>query len=345
MKIIGITVLLVLSVFLDLNQLNAQTLTIRGNQFFLDGKNLPMWGVRAASASQNESNTSQLIAALDDYKSYGVSSLSVFVQGSSGGYSNPFSDHGKQIAKDHLDRLIRIIEECRKRSMVVIAGIFYQRTMADSSSAVCFPDEKSVYNAVETIVQRLKPFRNVIFNIANEQNSAIYQKFKPFSFNNPQNIIKLCRHVKKTDPDRITGGGGYNDNSNIEIGKSEFADVLLFDTFSDDIEKNQHSGWHYDYFRRMGVPDKPIINVEIFGGWTAQFLPPGVFTETGKEIHLKEIDEAVKRPGLYVHFHSNPWLQGPSGGYPARFDPGGQGTGDDPGISWWFEYLKTKINP
>lgn len=318
---------------------SGQKLSIQSDQFFWNGRNLPMWGIRVASASQSDENTQKLLEALPEYKKYGVNSISVYLQGSSGGYSDPFLKNGKEIDADHLNRLIRIIEACRKREMVVIVGIFYQRTMATDS--ICnLQNEKGVYRAVKTITKNLRPFENVIINIANEQNSSYYRRYDPFDFNDAQNIINLCRHVTKFDRDRIVGGGGYNDSLNIIIGRSEDVDVLLFDTFSGDIENNQHSGWHYDYFKKMGVPDKPFINVEIFGGWTRQFVPPGVYTEEGRELHLQEIDEAMKRPGLHVHLHSNVWMQGPSDGYPIRYHLGGMGTEHDPGIRWWFEHLQ-----
>lgn len=315
-----------------------QSLSIQGNQFFMDNEPLPMWGVRLASGSQNEENTQQLISVLDDYKAHGVNAISVYVQGSSGGYSDPFLKNGKQLDAGHWDRLKRIITACQERKIVVIVGIFYQRTMATEELRQ-LNTKQHIYRATKTLSRQLKPFGNVIINIANEQNSAYYKRFEAFDFNDPQNIIGLCKAVKKADPNRIVGGGGYNDSLNIIIGTSDAVDVLLFDTFSKDIDRQQHSGWHYDHFREMGVPDKPFINVEIFGGWTKQFVPPGVFTEQGKALHLQEIDEAAKRPGLHVHLHSNVWMQGPSGGFPTRYHLGGNGSKDSPGIRWWFEHI------
>jgi hypothetical protein len=67
-------------------------------------------------------------------------------------------------------------------------------------------------------------------------------------------------------------------------------------------------------------------------------MPPGVYTEEGKKIHIQEIIEAKKRPGLSVHLHSNPWCQPPEG-YPIRYDLGGMGTPQDPGILWWFKAI------
>tara|TARA_Y100001980_G_C14556918_1_gene353828 strand:- start:114253 stop:115302 length:1050 start_codon:yes stop_codon:yes gene_type:complete len=335
-------VFVILLLILVTNPLDAQKLTIRGEFFYWRDQELPFWGVRVASASQNEANTYDLIKNLRIYKSFGINAISVFVQGSSGGYEDPFRKGGKKLENDHLERLTRIIKACKDLNMVVIVGIFYQRTMAyDKELSIL--TEADVYQAVRTVTKKLKPYNNVVINIANEQNSSYYKEFKGFDFNDPQNIISLCQVVKEVDKDRIVGAGGYHDSLNVIIGKSPHVDALLFDTFSGDIEKNQHSGWHYDYFRAQGVVDKPIINVELFGGWTGQFVPPGVYTEAGKKIHLQEIDEAVKRPGLYVHFHSNPWMQGVLDGYPIRYDLDGQGTSKDPGIRWWFEYLRKQI--
>jgi hypothetical protein len=316
---------------------SAQELKVNGQFFTLDDKPFDMWGVRVASATQINEYTKSLIKNLNDYKSEGINTLSIYLQGSSGGYSDPFYDEGRNIKKGHLRRLKNIIEECAQRDMVVIVGIFYQRTVRNESN---LKTEAEIREAVRTVTQLLKPYNNIIINIANEQNSGYYKGFEAFNFNDPQNIIGLCEVAKKTDPNRIVGAGGYHDSSNVVIGKSEFVDVLLFDTFSGDIEKGHDSGWHYNFFKAEGVPEKPIVNVEIFGGWTKKFLPQGVYTEKGKEIHLKEIEAAKKQPGLFVHFHSNPWFQAADQGMKNRYDLGGMGTSDDPGVRWYFQKIK-----
>lgn len=323
---------------------SSQNLTVKGHSFYLDGKPFDMWGVRVASASQNDEYANALISNLDDYKKSGINSISVYLQGSSGGYSDPFYNKGKSIEKDDWQRMEKIIKACAKRDMIVIVGIFYQRTVKNPEISH-LKTESDIRNAVRTVAEKLKPYQNVIINIANEQNSGYYKEFKTFDFNNPKNIISLCEEVKKIDPERMVGGGGYHDESNVVIGKSEFVDVLLFDTFSGDIENKQHSGWHYDYFRENGVPDKPIVNVELFGGWTRQFMPQGVYTTEGKEIHYAEIEAARRRPGLYVHLHSNPWFQAMSQNLPNRFDLGGDGTAESPGVRWFFKKINKLENP
>jgi hypothetical protein len=193
----------------------ANQLMIEGDRFLMNGKPFEMWGVRVASGSQTEEFTDGLIASLDDYMAHGVNTITLFVQGSSGGFSDPFSPE---------------------------------------------------------------------------------------------------------------------------------VDVLLFDTYGKDIQNDQDSGWHYDYFLKNGVVGKPMVNVEIFGAWTKKFVTEsgkaGRYPPAGRRTHFREVDAARQRPGLSVFLHSNPWFQGPSIGWPVRYDLGGAGTNDDPGIRWYFEYAR-----
>lgn len=336
LKSIYITLMFSILLF---THLSAQNLKIVGNCFLLEGQPFDMWGVRVASASQTEKETQSLISNLDDYKANGINSISVFLQGSSGGYSDPFLNNGKDIDEHHFKRISRIIEACAEKDIVVIVGIFYQRAISDKKINK-LPNEKAIQNAVITVTKKLSLYKNIIINIANEHNSTIYKSFEPFNFNDPENIVKLCKLVKEIDPNRLVGGGGYNDESNVIIGKSGYVDVLLFDTFSEDIESGHHSGWHHDFFRLRGVPDKPLVNVEIFGGWTRKSVPQGVYSPEDKDIHYIEIYEAIKKPGLYVHFHSNPWFQGAAQGFENKYDLGGRGVADSPGVKWYFEKIK-----
>ena len=85
------------------------------------------------------------------------------------------------------------------------------------------------------------------------------------------------------------------------------------------------------------MTDKPIVNVELFGGWSDRF-PRGVFPPEARHAYEEEVERAAARPGLSVFFHSNPWCQTPD--LPMRYDLGGQGTADDPGIRWYFEQVR-----
>ena len=140
-------------------------LTVRGDRFFLDGRPFDMWGIRVASASQNERLTTGLIENLDEYRTHGVNSLAVFYMGSRGANSDPFSPDGLTVDADHQRRMERIIRAAAERGMVVVAGIFYQH------APLGLRDAAAVANVVRTVTAALRPYRNVIVNIANEQNS------------------------------------------------------------------------------------------------------------------------------------------------------------------------------
>lgn len=316
------------------------------DRFVVNDRLEDLYGIRVASASQSDENTEALISSLDEYKAHGVNAVTFFLQGSSGGFSDPFNEDGTRIAPEHLRRIHQIIEACDVRGMVAIVGIFYQRVIKNLENTRHLNSTEAIIEAVRTTTNALRDHHNVIVNIANEQNSGYYRDVEMFNFNDPEQIIRLCQIVKETDPKRLVGGGGYHDESNVIIGRSPSVDVLLFDTFPGDVEAEQDSGWHYEYFRENGVTGKPIVNVEIFGGWTkvcvSESGQAGVYSPEQRRIHLEEIDAAFLHPGLSVFFHSNPWCQGPSMGLPTHFDLAGQGTSEDPGIRWWFEYVRQK---
>ena len=153
--------------------------------------------------------------------------------------------------------------------------------------------------------------------------------------NNVADVLDLCRVAKEADPRRLVGAGGYDHAKNEAIGRAAEVDVLLFDTNG----PKPRSGELYERFVAAGVRDKPIVNVETFGAWTAKFQPQGVFPDEARRAYADEVADAARYPGLYVHFHNNAWCQAPAG-VRSRYDLGGQGTKDDPGIRWYFEKVR-----
>jgi len=118
------TLLAIAIIFLALLSLSVSAdnvINVDGDRFQLNGQPYDMWGIRVASASQSQDLNDELIANLDDYKSYGVNTVAVFVQGSSGGFSDPFSYDGKSIDAGHLTQIRQIIEACDDRRMVHVS--------------------------------------------------------------------------------------------------------------------------------------------------------------------------------------------------------------------------------
>jgi len=313
---------------------------VDGKLFTLNNKPFKMWGVRVASASVTESATTEFIAQLDEYKSYGINSFSIFLQGSSGITIDPFNAGGTTINQGVFERTTRIIQECDKRGMVVVLGIFYQNVKEPR-----LKDWNSCIQAVKLVAEKFKPYRNVIINIANEQNSEQHLDKAWAKVNQVDGIIELAKIVKKTDPERIVGGGGFAYVNNLLLTRSSDIDVLLFDTFFA-TDNSEH--W-YDYLSDGGKIEKPLVNVEMLGYSTLFCKPQGVFEKNkyyadGKKEFTNEIDRAMRTPGLNVFFHSTLWYQGLSKGLPQHYDLGGKGTKEDPGVRWYFEYLKQSLN-
>lgn len=313
--------------------LPAGTLTTAGDGFLLDGKPFKLWGVRTASASQSPAATQHLIAQLDDYARHGLNAVTVFYQGSSGGYSNPFSGDGLALDPAHQARMVEIITACDRRGMVVVVGLFYQR-------AEYFRTPIAWENAVRTVTRLLRPHRNVILNLANEQNSSLYRDSNSvFDLGDPARLIALCDLVHAEDRTRLVGAGGYDHAKNMTLGRSRSVDVLLFDT-----NGPEDSGALFDRFVAAGVTGKPIVNVEQFGAYSAKADFPqraGVFTTANRALFLREIDAARTRPGLHTFFFDVRWLQGTGHGQTEnRYDLGGDGTEDSPGWRWYAEAVR-----
>lgn len=310
---------------------------VDGTRFRVNNELFDMWGIRVASAVGKDAYTDHLVQQLDDYKTHGVNTITVFYMGSSGGHFDPFKPDGSGWRYPAFrDRMDTIIEECDQRGMIVVAGIFYQWKQTELTDQ-SLRDWKATQEAVKTVARHLKTkgYTNVILNIANEQNSDNY-KGEPWErVRNVNDLIELVKLAKEVHPELLVGAGGYDHSKNEELGKSCELDVLLFDT-----KGPENSGDLSDKWLKEGI-NKPHVNVELFGGWTTRFMPCGDFhSNTGMKEYFNEVDRAYHRPALSVFFHANTWCQGPSVGCDVRFDLAGQGTPNDKGIHWYFDYVQ-----
>ncbi len=144
-------------------------------------------------------NTNEFIAAMSEWKKYGLLAFTVNFQGGSPeGYSknqpwenNAFNSDGSLRAA-FADRMERIVKAADRQGMVVILGIFYfgqdERLM----------DENAVINAVDNTVSWIQKngFTNVMIEVANECNNS--------SYNHPiikqERIGELIQRIKTKAP-------------------------------------------------------------------------------------------------------------------------------------------------
>jgi hypothetical protein len=192
---------------------------------------------------------------------------------------------------------------------------------------------------VRTVTRELRPHRNVVINLANEQNSSHYRDSNAiFNLGDPRALERLCDIVHAEDSRRLVGSGGYDHEKNIALGRSSKVDVLLFDT-----NGPEDSGALYDRFVAAGVTGKPIVNVEQFGAYCAKpDFPriPGAFNAANQALFVREIDAARTRTGLSTFFFDVRWMQGAGSGASNRYDLGGDGTEVSPGFRWYAEKVR-----
>jgi hypothetical protein len=323
------------------------------------GEPLEVWGVRVASGAARDDWTEALIAALDEYRRYGVNAVTVFYQGSSGGHAPGFSEDGREIEPGTARRMEALARATAERRMLLVAGLFYQRER--------LPTADAYLRAAAAAGRQLAGYENVLVNVVNEHNVGSWAEC-PFPVQTVDGIARLCATVRGAAPDLLVGGGGVHPGVNAEIAVRPEVDLLLFD-------------WHdgsqaaVEAYRAAGS-DRPLMNVELFGGWGQGFseeddgaaaaqnvswpgwgrnapreAPPGrrriqgvlpdetEGTHRGRADFLSEVAYAARTPGYSLFGHFPGWFQGPSRQptFDNRFDLGGDGSRGDPGYRWFFE--------
>jgi hypothetical protein len=308
----------------DAMRSGAGALAVQGDRFTIDGKPAQLFGIRVASATKDDATTAHLVAQLDEYVAHGANAITPFLQGSSAAAYRAFSADGRTIDPGHKARMERILQEAGRRGMTVIVGIFYQNAPALESA-------EAYRQATRAVATAFRPYRNAAINIANENNSGNWADTAGvFDLRSAERNGELCALVHEVDPARVCGSGGYDFALNVALGRQPAIDALFFDTNSPSI----NSGDWYDRFVQMGIR-KPAANVETFGA-AAPASSSGVYSDAQKAPYLAELDATKTRPGLSILLFTRLWMQN---GSSIRFDLGGDGRSEDPGIRWFFQHI------
>jgi hypothetical protein len=177
---------------------------------------------RKRSEFDSDKNTSRFISKIPEYNSYGVRAFTLNLQGGFPGYegaiNSAFRTDGS-LRKSYLGRIKRVIEECDKRSMVVVLGIFYQR------QDQILQDEPAVKRAVVNAVNWVKDsgFANVVVEIANEYNHG---GFEYDIIKTAKGEVELIRLARKTVPGLLVSTSGLGNGRMDDLIAKE-ADFIL----------------------------------------------------------------------------------------------------------------------
>lgn len=173
-------------------------------------------------------NNIEFIAAMPLWKSYGLNSFSLNMQGGSPfGYGNikclnPGFNADGSLMNGYMKRLNKILKKADELEMVVILGIFYFGQDQNMK------DEKSVIAATNNLVDWLfeKKYRNVIIEINNETNKREYDH--PILMpDRVHELIELVRNKKKNGYRFLVGtsypASGFPSQKVVEI-----SDLILY---------------------------------------------------------------------------------------------------------------------
>jgi hypothetical protein len=257
MKIV-ITITIFLLVFL---QVFSKTIVeIKGNQFYINGKptypgrywnnhkiegllinsrmvqgifddlnpeNVSAFAYPDTKKWDAERNNKEFVANMSLWKSYGLNSFTINLQGGSpSGYgaskciNSGFNKDGS-LNPDYMKRLDNVLKEADRLQMVVILGLFY------FGQDQYLTDEKAVVNATENAINWLfeKGYRNVIIEIANEtMDLDTYYDHEILFPNRIHELINLVKSKKRNGYRFLTGtsfGGTVVPTSNV-VKSSDF---------------------------------------------------------------------------------------------------------------------------
>lgn len=287
--------------------------SVKGTKTYLNGHEILIAGLRCSNALFSEEATKDLIAHLDEYKSYGVNTISVFIMGSRFGNFKGYLEDAS-LNPVYAKRMAKIIKAADKKGMIVVVGCLY---WGGSTAKWDSWTQKEANKAVANTVAWLKEnnFRNVLIDVDNEGMAMKQAGYDP---------AELVRAAKSVDPSFVVA-------TNFKGLPPAEADM----------------GIHFS----EPDPAKPYVETEgtptnAPGGYWAKYSRPenavnyiniGVYSPEMKENQLKITREYFAKGWGYMC--ASTWLQcvppyGPNAG------PGGNGTVESPGIRWWLEALK-----
>ena len=144
------------------------TLSIRADQILLNKQPVKILGLRCSNALISDKTTSDLIAQLDTYKSYGVNTVSVFFMGSRFGDVKGYRPDAT-LDPVYARSMARIIEAADQRGMIVLVGCLYWSTSKAKEELTHWTQadaNKAIANTVAWLSRH--KYRNVVVDVDNE---------------------------------------------------------------------------------------------------------------------------------------------------------------------------------
>lgn len=290
--------------------------TVEGNKTFLNNQEITVAGLRCSNALISDQATNDLINHFDEYNTYGINTVSVFVMGSRyGNFKGYFED--ASLNPVYAKRLAKIIEAADDRGMLVIVGCLY---WGGSTSKW------------ESWTQK-------------EANQAVANTVKWLSQNNYRNVF-----VDVDNEGMAKRGAGFDNRQMVKAGKAVDPTIYIATNNKGLPPPEADLGIHFS----KKDPKKPYVESEgtptnAPGNYWGKYskAPPlenyiniGIYTDEMKANQIGITKDHFENGWGYMM--ASTWLQcvpphGPNA------DPGGDGSKENPGIRWWLEALKEMV--
>jgi hypothetical protein len=222
------------------------TVSIRGNQFYVDGdltykdrywagnkiegllmnsrmvqgifddmnpETAPKWKYPDTGTWDPKRNTDEFINAMGDWNAHGVISFTINLQGGSpmgygnqGWYNSAYTEKG-ELRPEYTTRLKRILDKAEALKMVPIVGLFY------FGQDQFLEDDAAVLNATENAINWLhsQGYRNILIEVANECDNPDYDR-EIIKAARIHELVNLIKSIEK-DGFRYLVGTSYNGNT------------------------------------------------------------------------------------------------------------------------------------
>lgn len=297
-------------VFLKSNLVAQNIFSVDRNKTLLNGSDFQAIGLRCANALLSDKSVNDLINHLDEYKSYGLNTISTFFMGSRFSDIHGYNPDGS-LNTLYQQRMGKLIEACDKRGMVVLVGILYWGSGLHERTNKFYENwkQEDVIKAMRNTVKWLldNKYQNVFIDPDNEGMAEIGAKF---------DIGKMICAGKEVNPHIAIA---YN-------GKGAIPSCTDLTVHFGAKSKN------LPYIQSEGTPSQYWGEYSKENGLNG-YINVGIYTKGKKEEQLADTKKMLDSGHGYLF--SSTWLQN----IPPVYNAGGDGSPADPGIRWWLDFI------
>ncbi len=302
--------------------------SVKGNKLLLNDTEIKIIGLRTSNALISDTTTQQLIANLDEFKSYGINTVSVYFMGSRFGDVKGYLPDSS-LDPVYADRMSKIIEAADARGMIILVGCLYWSTSKAKEELLHWHEAdaaKALANTVKWLTEN--NYRNVFVDPDNEGMAWQEKKWKI------ENLIKAAHLV---NPEiMVANNAKYhvpNADLNIHFGPKETGKPYIATEATPALESGSYWG---SYSKEEGYYN---------------YIRIGVYSNYSKNHQINQTKTDIEK--YNGHMLASTWLQaGQAENINGPFMmPGGYSDIDDinrnvkqlhpdAGIKWWLEYVR-----